>query len=402
MGAYDSCSASKSPRGRLAGDCLAKKRKIIEEYEDNLPTDVEYDPDAEGADVVSPYDPKLIRVDPKVFSVRQIVDMIDENELDLAPDFQRRRVWRSRQKSLLMESLLLRIPLPAFYFSADSEGKFQVVDGVQRLSTIHEFVRQDTPLDHLEYLGAELNGKTFDELAGSIWVRRIMNTQILANVIDPQTPDAVKFDIFRRINTGGSPLNAQEIRHCMSAARSRGFLKSLCDTPSFIEAVGPKIFNHVRMVDRELVLRFASFKLIKSIDEYQFYSSMDDFLTAMNRQLDDPKQVPDRQIKRLQSKFDMAMINAHAIFGEHAFRKWPEDSDDLYPVNRALFDVWSVLLSEVSSAQAAGQGPKIVRRARKLMSQDNDFIAAISTGTSSPQRVALRFDRVSELLSGIL
>lgn len=238
---------------------VKKPRPIIEEYEDNEPTDVEYDPESGADDVVSPYDPKLIRVDPKVFSVRQVVDMIDEEELDLAPDFQRRRVWRSRQKSLLIESLLLRIPLPVFYFSADSEGKLQVVDGVQRLSAIYEFVKGKMPLSHLEYLGDELGGMTFDQLRGSIWYRRILNTQILANVIDPQTPDAVKFDIFRRINTGGSPLNAQEIRHCMSSPRSRDFLRSLCDTRSFVEAVGPKIVNHVRMVDRELALRYVSF-----------------------------------------------------------------------------------------------------------------------------------------------
>src|SRR5436190_1452341 len=131
-----------------------RKQEIVEEHEDNEPTGVEYDPESTaGEDVVSPYDPKQIRVDPKVFSVRQIIDMIEENELDLAPDFQRLRVWRPRQKSLLIESLLLRIPLPAFYFSADNEGRLQVVDGVQRLSTIQEFVTGGMRLENLEYLG---------------------------------------------------------------------------------------------------------------------------------------------------------------------------------------------------------------------------------------------------------
>jgi Protein of unknown function DUF262 len=378
---------------------LAKRPSpVIEEYEDDQPTDVEHDPESDADDVVSPYDPKLIRVDPKVFSVRQVVDMIDDNELDLAPDFQRRRVWRRRQKSLLIESLLLRIPLPAFYFSADSEGRLQVVDGVQRLSTIYEFVHGNWPLDHLEYLGTELNGMTFSELRGSIWWRRILSTQILANVIDPQTPDAVKFDIFRRINTGGSPLNAQEIRHCMSTSRSREFLRTLCDTPSFVKTVGKKIVDHVRMVDRELALRYAAFKLLDSIDEYQQYASMDDFLTAMNRKLDDPKQVLDRHLSKLKSGFEAAMNNAFTIFSNHAFRKWPEGHDDLYPVNRALFDVWSVQLSNLSANLVETQARGIARRARTLMTVDEEFIAAISTGTSSSQRVLLRFDRVRDLL----
>ena len=91
---------------------MAKKRqklKVLEEYEENKPTGIEFDPDDESGDVISPYNPKLIRVDPKVYSVKQIVEMIEDNELDLAPDFQRLRVWKPRQKSLLIESLLLRI-----------------------------------------------------------------------------------------------------------------------------------------------------------------------------------------------------------------------------------------------------------------------------------------------------
>lgn len=82
-----------------------------------------------------PYNPELIRVDPKTFSLRQILDMIDDGDLELAPEFQRLKVWTSGQKSRLIESILLRIPLPAFYFSSDEQGGLQVVDGLQRLST---------------------------------------------------------------------------------------------------------------------------------------------------------------------------------------------------------------------------------------------------------------------------
>jgi hypothetical protein len=376
-------------------------RNVLEEYEDNEPTDVEFDPESEAIDVKSPYDPKLIRVDPKVYSVRQILDMINDRELDLAPDFQRRRVWKPRQKSLLIESLLLRIPLPAFYFSADADGLLQVVDGVQRLSTIFEFVQEDSlSLDHLEYLGDELFGMTYQQLKGSLWARRILNTQISANVIDPQTPIAVKFDIFRRINTGGSPLNSQEIRHCMSHERSRAFLKDLCESPNFIQAVGPKIVNHVRMVDRELALRYAAFKLLNSISQFHSYTSMEDFLTEMNRKIDDPKETSDRDLSRLSTQFDRSMGYAFELFGLHAFRKWPEGDEHIFPINRALFDVWSVALSRIAEQTVREESQRIVRRARRLMKEDDPFISAISTGTSSPRKVVLRFERVERLLSG--
>ena len=108
---------------------------IVEETDDLFrPTGVEAEEEQEAVPF-KPYNPELIRVDPKTFSLRQILDMIDDGDLELAPDFQRLKVWTSGQKSRLIESILLRIPLPAFYFSSDEQGGLQVVDGLQRLST---------------------------------------------------------------------------------------------------------------------------------------------------------------------------------------------------------------------------------------------------------------------------
>lgn len=377
--------------------------EYVEEHEDNVPTGVESDPEEEALRIISPYDPTLIRVDPKVYSVRQVLDMVEDGDLDLAPDFQRRKVWRPKQKSLLIESLLLRIPLPAFYFSSDTEGRLQVVDGVQRLSTINEFVQANTlRLDHLEYLSRELQGVTFKNIVGTIWSRRILNTQIAANVIDPQTPPAVKFDIFRRINTGGSPLNSQEIRHCMSKTRSREFLRYLCEMDEFKQTVGPPVVDHIRMVDRELALRFVSFKLIGDIGNFKRYASMDEFLTEMNGRLDDPKQVPDRILHMLGEEFKSAMKNARSLFGGHAFRKWPKDTEWMYPINRALFDVWSVALSKLTFDQVSRRKSKLTDGARRLMTDDYGFISAISTGTSSPSKIITRFDSVNRLIDSTI
>lgn len=124
---------------------------------------VESDNNNDYNDEIQPYDPKLIRIDTRNLSVAQIYDMIKEKEIDLTPDFQRNFVWNSiTEKSRLIESMLLRIPLPVFYFSEDTDGILQVVDGMQRLTVISDFMDNKFPLKNLEYL-CELNGKYFNK-----------------------------------------------------------------------------------------------------------------------------------------------------------------------------------------------------------------------------------------------
>jgi hypothetical protein len=226
-----------------------------EEYFDNKPTGIEVENDGHEPEKIQPWDPDLIRVHTKHFSLRQIVDMIQDGDIDLAPDFQRLYVWHNWQKSSLLESILLGIPLPSFYFNEQEDGTMQVVDGLQRLTTIYDFARgKDKPtLGAVNYL-KEVEGLSFEQL-GATFRRRMNNTQLVVHVIDPQTPSRVKFDIFRRINTGGSPLSSQEIRHCMSLTRSRSFLYRLAQSDSFEQATGGSLKNHIRMGDREAVLR---------------------------------------------------------------------------------------------------------------------------------------------------
>jgi hypothetical protein len=169
-----------------------------------------------------PYDPESIRVDTKPFNISLVYDMINDGDINLSPDFQRQFVWTDiGARSRLIESIMLRIPLPVFYLAQDHAGRLQVVDGLQRLTVIKQFLDNELRLRDLEYLKNE-EGKIFRHEEPSRCIdqrfrKRIMQTQIIVNIIDPQTPSDVKFDIFKRINQGGRPLNAQEIRNCMSS-----------------------------------------------------------------------------------------------------------------------------------------------------------------------------------------
>ncbi|GAA3460622.1 DUF262 domain-containing protein [Saccharothrix longispora] len=365
--------------------------KPAEEYFEDEPTDIEREVD-ERAYPAKPSDRSEIRVSTKQFSIRQVMDQIDDEDLELAPDFQRNQVWKPAQKSGLIESILLQIPLPAFYFAETAEGLLRVVDGLQRLSTIHAYMRRSAfALSGLEYLEGEVGGLKFDELALP-WRRRMDNTQIFAHVIDPKTPPQVTYDIFKRINTGGTPLKPQEIRHCMSTQRSRDFLKSCVDLPEFAEATGARLHNSVRMDDREVALRFCAFRLL-GVDHYVEHSqgSIESFLMEATNHLDDRDRIDDAALDRLREAFRTAMGNAAAIFGGHAFRKWPEGSDYRSPINKALFESWAVALADLPTTEAGKRAEGIVARARSLMSHDRRYVDSISVSTGDARKVAYRF-----------
>ncbi len=151
-------------------------------------------------------------------------ELIEQNLIELNPGYQRRSVWKdNKKKSLLIESLMLRIPIPAFYFYENEDGKYQVIDGQQRLTTIKEFVDGGFRLSKLEYLGTEYNKKKFKDL-DTKYVQRIYRTQIAVNILDARSPKNVIYDIFRRVNTGGVNLNPQEMRNAICKQEVRDFL----------------------------------------------------------------------------------------------------------------------------------------------------------------------------------
>lgn len=390
----------------LQYDCLmadeTTSNPVVEEQYAGEGTGVEQEIDEFEADGgLKPWDPEKIRVSTKSFSLRNVVDMIANDDLDLAPDFQRNKVWKPRQKSRLIESLLLQIPLPAFYFAEDTDGMLRVVDGLQRLSTIYSYARDESfTLRDLEYLGGE-SDKHFSELSTALQ-RRLLNAQIVVHVIDPSTPPDVKYDIFKRINTGGDPLNSMEIRHSMSKPRSREFLKKCISSPDFDEATGGRLRDHVRMQDREAVLRFMAFRLLDSIPDYENHGSLESLLTWANTQLDNPEAVSDRQLESLFHSFEKAMKNALVVFGPHSFRKWPNDTDRLMPINRAMFESWAAVLSEYDQVPLEGARAEIVALARQAMTDNTDYISSISSSTSDPKRVQKRFEVPRKIVSGLL
>ncbi len=306
----------------------------------------EFEPEPEHADenfgITEPFDPEKIKITTRNVVVQQVVWRIEGGAIDLAPDFQRLEgIWNLEQRSRLIESLLLRIPLPVFYVAADEKENWNVVDGVQRMSAMARFVAGEYPLTKLQYL-TSLEGCRHDELPVRLQ-RRISETVLVVHIIEPGTPPAVMFNIFLRINTGGLTLNSQEIRHALHPGPVRDFLAELSRSEEFVGATGG--LNPKRMVDRECVLRCLAF----TISGPEEYRSND-----MNAHLDKAmRHINNMEVGAridLSQTFRRAMRVARAIFGNNAFRK-PPGPTGRSPVNRSLLEVWGVLLGECSNTQ---------------------------------------------------
>lgn len=384
--------------------------------EETLAPDAVDDEDTgrDSADV-RPWDPSKIRITTKHFSLRDVVDQIGEKEIDLSPDFQRDYVWKQRQRTRLIESILLGIPLPAFYFNQDHSGTYQVVDGVQRLSTISLFMNDGHVLDKsdLEYLH-NLHGLNYSGLDPAA-LRRFRSTQIVVHVIEPQTPDEVKYDIFGRVNTLGSPLSAQEIRHAMSNDRSRQFLKMLAELPAFDEATGctywrkdpetgQRIRDSGRMTNRELGLRFCAFRHYAS-EDYRQHPSLDAFLVEYTRRLDGcperGKPISDNELEVLKADFERGMRNASQILGRAAFRR-PKRTQKRYgPINRAVFESQAIALADYSIESLLPCKDKIAKAFQESF-EDPEYVRAVTVGTGAPAAVEKRLSLTKAMLARVL
>lgn len=342
-----------------------------------------------------PFDPEKIKVRTIQVLVSLLIARINHKEIELAPEFQRERgIWNKVRKSRLIESLLLRIPIPVFYVAADEEDRWSVVDGVQRISTVYDFVNNSFTMSNLEYL-QKFEGMTYDDIPRQMQ-RRIDETEFVVNVIEPGTPREVMFNIFRRINTGGMPLNRQEIRHALYPGPVREFLKELSQTEEFLNATDHSIGTQ-RMSDRECVLRFLAFE-IKPWEEYT-EGDLDGFLGQAMASINSM----DEDLRRNHARsFKLAMSAASGIFDGNAFRK-PSDVTlgRRNPLNRALFEAWGVGLSRCSAEQVEKlvQCRILVKTDfEATMSNDPEFVASISSSTGDRRRVTKRFRTIDNLI----
>jgi hypothetical protein len=354
--------------------------------------DIEKENDFETTLIENPFDPNLVDIRTKTMSLDLIIRRLRHDAIDMATSFQRKaNLWNITKQSRLIESILVKFPLPAFYFDGSNDDKWLVVDGLQRLSSLDNYVNQQSfGLNNLEFL-TQFNGKKFSDLP-SYLQRRLEEFEITAYIIAAGTPKVLKFNVFKRINTGGLTLTSQEIRNALNQGKPAQFVKKLAGLRSFKIATTYTIPED-RVLDQEFITRFLAFYLL-DIDTYN--SDLDSFL---NRGMDELNNISN--IEKIEKDFEKAMDASILIFGNDAFRKRFSKNDKRKPINKALFEVWSVVLSKLNTDEITiliNNKDDLMDKFINLLSSDENFNMSITSATGDKTRIKKRFNEINSIV----
>lgn len=334
-----------------------------------------------------PIDTVLIRTETR--TIHDVVRRIAQGTFVMNPEFQRDFIWPEDKQSKLIESVLMRIPLPVFYLAEDTKGRMIVVDGLQRLSTFQEFLGNKSRLKLPEQV--ELNKRTFQDLPPKLQ-NRIEDCNLILYIIDAKVPERARLDIFERVN-GGVPLTRQQMRNCLYMGKATAFLKEEAATDIFIAATGNSL-KPATMRDRELVNRFCSFYL-QPLTAYK--GDMDEFLAATLVKMNKFSQ---EQLQELRERFRLSLTNNFLVFGKHSFRKHYASQSDRSIFNASLWDVLSTGLSQYTTEEVERSADKLRDALHGLM-EDYTFISSITYSPNSTKNVRLRFDYANKLFAEV-
>lgn len=378
---------------------IEETNEIEEEIENE---EIENEETEKNKLITSPFNTKDIKITPKTTSLDNIIKRLENEEIDLNPDFQRNGgLWDNSKMSRLIESIILRLPLPIFYFDISNNDKWIVIDGLQRLTTIKRFiVDKNLKLTNLEFL-KEFQGKKFGDLERNIR-RTIEETEIVTYQMEPQTPKEVRYSVFNRINTGGITLNPQEIRQALNQ-KNNGvkLLEEITKEKDFKNIVN---VTSKRMVDRELVLRYIAFK------KYN-YRKLNQEKKSLPKLLDETMEIVDtiefenNEYAVMKTSLLKTLSDLIEIFEKkYLFNKKLIDNSKIKVLNKSLFEIWTVLVSDLDNKEILRLKNKkeILKEKYIELLKDQDFNDAVTRGTNDRKSVVKRFSLLEKLIRSII
>lgn len=332
-----------------------------------------------------PIDTLLIRNETR--TVHDVLRRIERGAFVMDPDFQRDFIWDPDKQSKLIESVVMRIPLPVFYLAEDDRERLVVVDGLQRLTTFQRFVNNELRL-RLEDR-PELNLKKFEDLPPKLQ-NRIEDCNLILYVIDAKVPEQARLDIFERVN-GGVPLSRQQMRNCLYMGDATRFLKDESRTGVFLRSTGSSLRTST-MRDREFVNRFCAFQVL----DLEKYRDMDEFLADGLKEMNArPGALP-----ALSSQFRTTLDNNFSLFGIYAFRKHEPGRDRRSVLNASLWDVMSTGFSHYPR-EVVEENADVAREAFYRLMGNVEFVDAITRGPNSVNQVKRRFAMAGEMFEEV-
>jgi hypothetical protein len=354
--------------------------------EDDEIIEVDDDPrlkdEYEDTGSIYPYNPEYenIEIGETPFSVFEYIRQLSKNRININPDFQRNQVWKPIQKSCFIESILLNFPLPPIYLNETKDSTYIVIDGLQRSITLRDFYTNKFPLDGLKAL-PKYNSLYYNDLTEQMQ-SKFENKKLTTFILKPSTPMIVIYDLFNRINTGGTQLNRQEVRNCIFIGKSTELLKDLASRTYFREAIGNGVSSQ-RMKDREVVLRYIAFRWFDYKNEYT--GDMSDYVELAMKRING---FDDARIDEIKKDFQRVCELSYEIWKEKNFRI-PTLATKGF-INTAIMETVCNYLSSKSDNYIRNNIDKIRGRYVELI-KNSEFIDSATKATGNKAKVLKRF-----------
>ena len=331
-------------------------------------------------------------------SLETLATMVETGAIDTGPVYQRRERWRADKQSALIESFLLNVPVPPIYLAESDYGVYSVIDGKQRLTSIRAFMRDELALSHLEKL-RDLEGARFRDLpralANALQVRPYLRVVTLLRQSDPD----LKYEVFTRLNTGGEPLNAQEIRNVVYRGPLNDLVYELAQHPFLLRQLkigGPRSQAYRNMQDAEWVLRFLT--LLENWKSFsgELARSIDGFMATH-------QEAPPALLQEFREDFTIAIDACQAIWGRYAFQR-PFGSGWRDQALAGMYDTQMIGAAQLTGSEITlliGLRTEVVKETRKLF-EDAQFEDAVRVGTNTPNRVRYRIEKMADALRRVI
>ena len=339
-------------------------------------------------------------------SFRELIERYEDDEL-LKPELQRNYVWDRTEASRFIDSILLGLPVPSIFLAQQPDERLLIVDGYQRIMTVHNFVKgifstdgKVFRLSRSEKINRRWRGKAFAELTDTEQ-RKIRNTTIHAIIFiqqEPQNDDTSLFQVFERINTSGRSLMPQEIRNCVAQGRLNSLLFEINKNYQWREVFGLEKPD-ARMRDMEYILRFFALSSRKFKEDKRERISLRRFLDLYMKENQNPT---DEQLEQFSVRFNSSIELIHNTFGTSAFHNISPTTPDklVEKFSPTIFD--SILIATDFAIQHGVYTiPPDPEAARRNLLQDEEYRFAITKETMTRDNIITRISKACDRLFGL-